>query len=129
MTPSRPYLVRALIDWIVDNGCTPHIAIACDVDGVSVPEEHTRDGRIVLNLSAAATRNLDISDDAIVVDCRFGGRPQRVSAPIGAVVAVFARENGQGMAFEPESPTPASEQAPASDASKGKNGPRLSLVE
>ena len=102
MTPPRPYLVRALIDWIVDNDCTPFVAIASDMDGVTVPPATAKDGRVVLNLSASATRNLEISNERLTVDCRFGGKPFHVTAPMGAVVAVFARESGEGMSFEPE---------------------------
>ncbi len=126
MTPPRPYLVRALIDWIVDNDCTPFVAIASDMEGVSVPPEAAKDGRVVLNLSASATRNLQISNELLTVDCRFGGQPFHVSAPMGAVVAVFARENGEGMAFEAEAAT--GTPAPPKPPAKAKKGPNLTLV-
>ncbi len=131
MTSNRCYLLRALIDWIVDNDCTPMVHIDPGVAGVSVPNAYVKDGGIVLNLSAAATRNLAISDSELVVDCRFGGQAHRVTAPIGAVTAVFARENGQGMAFNPEAastPPPASPEPPSSKPGAAKQGPSLSLV-
>lgn len=129
MTPPRPYLVRALIDWIVDNDCTPFVAIASDAEGVTVPPGTAKDGRVVLNLSASATRNLQISNELLTVDCRFGGQPFHVTAPMGAVVAVFARENGKGMSFEPEE----AGQAPNADDTPTnkpppKQGPKLTLV-
>lgn len=129
MTPPRPYLVRALIDWIVDNDCTPFVAIAGDIKGVTVPPGTAEDGRVVLNLSASATRNLQITNDLLTVDCRFAGRPFHVRAPMGAITAVFARENGQGMSFEPETNANADTSAP--DAPTGpppRNGPKLTLV-
>ena len=121
MTSTRPYLLRALIDWIVDNDCTPMVRLDCGVEGVSVPSPYVKDGGIVLNLSATATRNLAISNTELVVDCRFGGHAHRVTAPIAAVTAAFARENGQGMTFGPEPPTPPTPEPPT-------KGPKLSLV-
>ncbi len=100
MRPHRPYLIRALIDWIVDNGWTPHLLIAADVDGVEVPRDHVQDGRIVLNISARAVRGFVCADDAVSFDSRFGGRPFHVVAPMAGVVAVYARENGAGLAFQ-----------------------------
>lgn len=127
MTPPRPYLVRALIDWIVDNDCTPFVAIASEMEGVTVPPGTAKDGRVVLNLSASATRNLQISNELLTVDCRFGGRPFHVTAPMGAVVAVFARENGEGMSFEPEKAVETA-AAEASPTKPPKKGPKLTLV-
>ena len=129
MTTPRPYLVRALIDWIVDNDCTPFVTIASDLDGVTVPPGSAKDGRVVLNLSASATRNLQISTELLTVDCRFGGNPFHVTVPMGAVVAVFARENGEGMAFEPEKAAepPDAPEAPSAKPPP-KKGPKLTLV-
>lgn len=130
MTSPRPYLVRALIDWIVDNDCTPFIAIASDLEGVTVPPGIAKDGRVVLNISASATRNLQITNDLLTVDCRFAGRPFHVSTPMGAITAIFARENGQGMSFEPE-PTTNTPESPTQDSPPNpppKRGPKLTLV-
>jgi stringent starvation protein B len=124
LRPLRPYLVRAIIDWVVDNSQTPHLVLDCAIDGVDAPRERAQEGKLVLNVSANATRNLAIGNDWLTVDCRFGGRPVHVRAPMGAVVGVYAKESGIGMAFEAESPTepqqPPSEPKPA--------GPTLKLV-
>ena len=130
MTPPRPYLVRALIDWIVDNDCTPFVAIASEMAGVTVPPGTAKDGRVVLNLSASATRNLQISNEVLTVDCRFAGKPFHVTVPMGALVAVFARENGEGMSFEPEQAAekPDATEAPPPTKPPPKKGPKLTLV-
>ena len=103
MNSSRPYLINALVDWIVDNHCTPYIVVSAEVDGVEVPHEHVSEGKIVLNISANSIRNFDITDEVMTFDSRFGGVPLRVVVPTGAVVAVYAKESGEGMAFEVES--------------------------
>lgn len=126
MKPIRPYLVRALIDWIVDNGHTPYIVVDCETEGVDLPAEYAVDGKLVLNVSAAATRNLFVGEDEVRVDCRFRGRPVHVAAPIGAVVAVYAKESGMGMAFDAEPTPPPSPGRPSPGAVRG--GPKLKLV-
>ena len=121
MTSARPYLVRALIDWIVDNGCTPYVVIAADGPGTESLRDYATDGRLVLNVSATATRNLTVEDDSLEVDCRFGGRSVHIGAPIGAVIAVYARENNMGMVFDVEDgDTPTKPEPPSP--------PKLSLV-
>ena len=127
MNSVRPYLMRALIDWVVDNGCTPYMAIACDVPGVDVPAEHTTDGKLVLDISATAARNLSIGEDRVQVDCRFAGKPVHISVPVGAVIAVYARENGKGMVFDIEPETPPAPPAPKA-APRKADGPKLKLV-
>ena len=121
MTSTRPYLVRAIIDWIVDNGWTPYVVIAANAPGAEALLDYATDGRLVLNVSATATRNLGIGKDTLDVDCRFGGRPVHLSAPIGTVVAVYARESSMGMVFEVEDGDTPPEPKPASR-------PKLSLV-
>jgi stringent starvation protein B len=108
MTPSRPYLVRALQEWMVDNNFTPYIVVDAGVQGVQVPQDFVSDGQIILNISPSAVRGLIISNDAIDFNARFGGVPMRVYVPIVAVLAIYARENGQGMVFgaEPGAPQP-----------------------
>lgn len=120
MKSPRPYLVRALIDWIMDSACTPHVVIAADAPGADALRDYATENRLVLNVSDAATRNLSVGD-RLEVDCRFGGRPVHVSAPIGAVVAVYARENSRGMAFDIE-------QNDTCDERKPPAPPKLSLV-
>ena len=108
MTSSRPYLVRAIREWIVDNSFTPQLIVDADVDGVSVPTEHVRDGKIVLNVSDTAVRGLTMDNEWVSFDARFSGRPMSVAVPMCAVLAVYAKENGVGMAFQDEEddPTP-----------------------
>ncbi|QXL85485.1 ClpXP protease specificity-enhancing factor [Comamonas sp. NLF-1-9] len=95
---TRPYLIRALHEWCSDNGLTPYVVVQVD-DSVHVPQEYVSRGEIVLNISDEATSALQISNDFIVFKARFGGKPRDISVPIGRVSAIYARENGQGMAF------------------------------
>jgi stringent starvation protein B len=97
-TSTRPYLLRALYEWCADNGFTPFIAVAVDAS-VSVPQEFVRDGEIVLNISMDATSGLLIGNDALEFKGRFGGVARDIYVPVGRVLAIYARENGQGMAF------------------------------
>ncbi len=100
MNSSRPYLVRALYEWIVDNNCTPHILVNADYAGVKVPAGFAKDGQIVLNISPSAVRYLQMENAAVSFEGRFGGVPQSLYIPIHALMAIYARENGQGMVFE-----------------------------
>ncbi|KDM92754.1 ClpXP protease specificity-enhancing factor [Photobacterium galatheae] len=102
MTPRRPYLVRAFYDWLVDNDLTPHLVVDATLPGVQVPQEFVSNGQIVLNLAPRAVGNLELGDEAIRFNARFGGRPQVVAVPLAAVMALYARENGAGTMFEPE---------------------------
>lgn len=104
MSVSRPYLVRALYEWILDNACTPYILVNAMADHVAVPQEHVKDGQIILNISPSAVNALQLGNDAIDFDGRFAGIPTRVHVPILAVLGIYAKENGQGMFFEFESP-------------------------
>ena len=106
MTPSRPYLIRAVREWIVDNSLTPQILVDAEFKGVHVPKQYVSDGRIVLNISERAVRNLVIGNERIEFGARFGGVVFQVSVPTGAVKAVIARENGAGMSFPEEGPDP-----------------------
>jgi stringent starvation protein B len=122
---SRPYLLRALYDWILDCDCTPYVVILADGPGVQVPPGHAVDGRITLNVSPRSVRGLVIDDAGIRFDARFGGRSFAVEAPCSAVVAIYARETGQGMAFEGE---PAPAESPAPEEPPPRRGPGLKLV-
>ncbi|MBU3738564.1 MAG: ClpXP protease specificity-enhancing factor [Rhodoferax sp.] len=95
---TRPYLIRAMYEWCTDNGFTPHIAVAVS-DSVQVPREYVKDGEIVLNISLEATSGLQLGNDWIEFKARFGGTPRDIMVPVQQVLAVFARENGEGMAF------------------------------
>ena len=95
---TRPYLIRALYEWCTDNGFTPHVAVAVD-DTVVVPREFVKNGEIVLNISFDATSALRLGNDAIEFKARFSGKARDIMVPVNRVMAVYARENGQGMAF------------------------------
>jgi stringent starvation protein B len=97
-TSTTPYLIRAIWEWCGDNGLTPYVAVKVD-GSTRVPLEFVRNGEIVLNISAGATRNLKIGNDLIQFSARFNGVSREVSVPIAAVAGIFAKENGQGMAF------------------------------
>ncbi len=104
----RPYLIRAIYEWATDNGYTPHLLVAADYEGVAVPREYVQEGRITLNVSGMAVQSLDLQSDPIWFSARFSGRSFDVYVPSGAVLAVFARENGEGIVFgEVEPPVPA----------------------
>ncbi|WP_407292109.1 ClpXP protease specificity-enhancing factor [Stutzerimonas zhaodongensis] len=118
MTSSRPYLVRALYDWIVDNDCTPHLLVNVEHPGVQVPDGFASDGQIVLNVAPAAVRQLQMDNQSIRFEGRFGGVPHNLHVPSAAVMAIYARENGQGMVFEVE-PTPPDDNPSVDDSSKG----------
>lgn len=105
MTSSRPYLLRAIYDWIVDNGLTPYLLVDATQENVLVPTEHVKDGQIVLNISPSAVLNLLMNDEAVSFNARFSGVPMDIYAPVGSLLGVYARENGQGMLFEPEDAT------------------------
>ncbi len=98
-TSTKPYLIRALHEWCTDNGYTPYIAVAVDSRTV-VPREHVRDGQITLNVGTLATHKLVLGNEVIEFQARFGGVSRHISIPVDAVLAIYARETGQGMAFE-----------------------------
>ncbi len=102
MTSSRPYLLRALYEWIVDNDHIPYIVVDAGQAGVVVPPEHVKDGQIVLNIAPGAVQGLNLGNAELRFSARFGGRGMTVVAPIQAVLAIYDRETGQGMGFPPE---------------------------
>ena len=104
----RPYLLRAMHEWMTDNALTPHIVVDARTEAFGLPAELVRDHRLVLNVSYAATRALVIDNDSVVFEARFNGVPRSLHIPIDAVLGIYARENGQGMVFseEPESEPP-----------------------
>jgi stringent starvation protein B len=106
MTSSRPYMVRALYEWIIENDCTPYILVNAYENGVEVPQEHVKDGQIILNISPIAIQDLNIGNEFVDFEGRFAGIPKRVIVPMHAVLGIYAKENGQGMIFEPEAPIP-----------------------
>lgn len=110
-TSTKPYLLRAIYEWCTDNGYTPYLAAVAD-GNARVPKEFVKNGEIVLNISFGATSGLKMDNDVIHFNARFGGISREISVPIENVVAIYARENGQGMAFE-VSRLPARDDVPA----------------
>lgn len=106
MTSNRPYLLRALYEWINDNGLTPHILVDAEVDGVNVPEHVIQKGKVVLNIAASATEYLMLDNELVNFKARFSGNPYQISVPMSAVIAIYARENGQGMMFAKDDADP-----------------------
>ena len=104
MTSHRPYLLRALYEWIADNGMTPHILVDAQVAGVRVPPHTVKEGRVVLNIAERAVAKLELDNESVRFTARFGGVSHPVSVPVAAVMAIYARETGQGMAL-PEDAT------------------------
>lgn len=128
---TKPYLLRALWDWCFDQGFTPYIAVQVDAR-TKVPLEHVRDGQIVLNIAQDATSCLKIGNEWIEFQARFGGAARELSVPVGQVVAIYAKENGAGMAFEVD-PEPKAEPvekagSASSPPKSAKKGPSLRVV-
>ena len=96
LTPRRPYLLRAFYEWLLDNQLTPHLVVDVTLPGVRVPMEYARDGQIVLNIAPRAVGNLELANDEVRFNARFGGVPRQVAVPLAAVLAIYARENGAG---------------------------------
>ena len=126
---TRPYLVRALYEWCTDNGFTPYVAVLVD-DSVNVPRDYVKDGEIVLNVSFDATQGLEMNNEHIQFKARFGGVPRDIYVPMNRVIAIYARENGQGMAFpQPvDSPAPTPTPAPSGTAATGATRPALKRI-
>lgn len=99
LIPTKPYLLRALHEWCVDNNLTPHLIVAVNAR-TRVPMAYVKDGEIILNINYSATKDLHIDNESVVFSARFGGVPQNIYVPMSAVRGIFARENGQGMFFE-----------------------------
>ncbi len=141
-TSSRPYLLRAFYEWIVDNHATPYIVVNAELPGVSVPQEFVENGRIVLNIAMEAVRDLVLTNEHVAFNARFGGIPHDIYIPIRAVAAVYAKENGRGMVFKeteednfppPEGRDPGSSSGGNKPGTKGGkkgggNRPNLTVV-
>ena len=102
MTSNQPYMLRAFYEWIVDNDLTPYLVVDALLPGVSVPQEHVRDGQIVLNVSPSACQNLNMTNTDVMFEARFGGVARQLNVPCNAVLAIYAKENGAGTVFTPE---------------------------
>jgi len=125
LSARRPYLLRAFYDWLLDNQLTPHLVVDINLPGVQVPLEYARDGQIVLNIAPRAVGNLELGNDEVRFNARFGGVPRQVSVPMAAILAIYARENGAGTMFEPE---PAYELG-AQDAEEATVDPVMSVID
>ena len=136
LIPTHPYLIRAIREWAMDNGLTPQLLVDAGVDGVVIPEGHARDGKMVLNVHTQAVNALELGNECITFSARFGGTSRAIKLPIQSVLAVFARENGQGIFFQEEETQHQMEQS-ADDSkehltngqSSGPRRPYLRLVE
>ena len=126
-TSTKPYLIRALHEWCTDNGYTPYITVVVDEHTV-VPREHVREGAITLNIGALATHKLVMGNEFIEFQARFGGVSRQISVPVGAVRAIYARETGQGMAFEVTPAAPMAADAPEAAPQQADERPTLSSV-
>lgn len=134
MTPSKPYLIRAIYDWLVDNDLTPYIVVDANSQDVQVPAEHVEDGQIILNISPNACRGLHLENDRIVFSARFSGVVKQLYFPPSTVQAIYAKENGRGMVFSeeddsgdpPPTKTPPSSQGDTKTSRRGR--PALKVV-
>lgn len=132
MTSSQPYLIRAIYDWIIDNGFTPYLLVNAENDYAMIPRDFVEDGKIVLNINPSAISDLQLGNDYIMFNARFSGKAMEVSVPIVAVLAIYARENGQGMMFDentdqPQPPTPPEDNTPPEPPKKSQK-PQLKVV-
>lgn len=124
MTSNKPYLIRAMYDWIVDNDLTPYMLVDTDYPGVQVPQEYVNGNRIVLNISPKACRGLLLEVDKIIFTARFSGRSVQILVLPAAVLAIYAKENHRGMEFDIEEPSPPPKSSRKAKGSK----PTLKLV-
>ena len=122
MNSSRPYIIRAIYEWIVDNGCTPHLLVDASFNGVDVPQAYISDGQIVLNISPGAVVGLEMTNESVFFNGRFGGVATDILVPIGGILGIYARENGQGMIFDAAAP----EEPP--EPPSGRARPSLKVV-
>jgi stringent starvation protein B len=128
----RPYLLRAMHEWISDSNQTPHVVVDASMEGVEVPRQYVQGGKIILNVSSNATSMLSLGNEVVRFRARFGAATYDVSVPIAAVLGIYARETGQGMIFSeadtpPQPPTPPSEPAPVPTETK-RSKPTLKVI-
>lgn len=126
MTPLKPYLIRSIYEWIVDNNLTPHLLVNAEYPGVSLPSEFIEDGRIVLNIRPEAIQGLMLGNEEIQFNARFSGKAMRITTPTKAVLAIYAKENGKGMIFDSEEENDNPE--PPSPETKVSQKPHLRIV-
>lgn len=131
MTSSQPYLIRGIYDWVIDNGMTPYLLVNAENDYAMIPRDFVEDGKIVLNINPSAISDLQLGNDYIMFNARFSGKAMEVSVPVIAVLAIYARENGQGMMFDESNsnlpPTPPENTTPPEKPKKSQK-PQLKVV-
>jgi len=128
MSSNRPYLLRALYQWIGDNHMTPHILVEAEMDGVDVPDQAVQKGKVILNIDNAAVREIDLGNDWLTFKARFSGREHNVTVPIEAVLAIYAKENGQGMMFSQDDETLPPDDPDSDPDLKPAKRPHLKIV-
>ena len=128
MTSNRPYLLRALYEWIGDNQMTPHILVDAGAPGVEVPRQAVQKGKVILNIDPAAVRELNLGNRFLTFNARFSGRQFEVSVPVDAVLAIYSKENGQGMMFAQEDGPPGPDDPDAGPDDSGSKRPHLTVV-
>ncbi|MFN2308805.1 MAG: ClpXP protease specificity-enhancing factor [Gammaproteobacteria bacterium] len=128
MNSSRPYLIRAINEWITDNALTPYLLVDAEVPDVEVPRRHVDKGKIVLNIHPRAISDLQIRNEGIEFSARFGGSPMQVRIPIAAVLAIYAQENGRGMMFNEDDEQPPPPGGPSDDTPSRGGRPSLKVV-
>lgn len=138
LTPTRPYLARAIYEWICDNQLTPYLLVDATQSHVNVPTQHIKDGQIVLNIVPHAVHQFQMDNDAIFFSARFGGVPQEIYVPMSAVLGIYSRENGQGLFFDPkeydgqtstEDALPEVEQDQSEKTDENKKKPSLRVLD
>ena len=122
MTTTRPYLIRAINEWACENDLTPHLLVNALAEGVIVPTQFIKDGQIVLNISPSAVQNIELGNDWVLFNARFSGQAMNIEVPVIAVLAIYARENGQGIFF------PEEDGSPEPEGSESKNKPAIKPV-
>lgn len=127
MRPKRPYLLRAMHQWMTDSGHTPHVIVDAERSGVEVPQAYVKDGKIVLNVSFTAAQRLNLGNDWIELDARFSGVARHLRFPVNAVLGIYARETGEGMVFSEQDGGP-EPTAPQSPEDGGRGRPQLKVV-
>ncbi len=126
MTPLKPYLIRSLYEWIVDNEMTPYLLVDAQHPDAILPEAFIENNQIVLNVRPEAIQNLSLGDEDVEFNTRFSGRPMHIIAPVNAILAIYAKENGQGMVFDPNEEE--SSNIPPNDKKPTNKRPQLRIV-
>jgi|TARA_B110000902_G_scaffold163722_1_gene187239 stringent starvation protein B len=125
MTSQKPYLIRAVYEWLIDNGATPYLLVDTSFEGVIVPEAFINDSKIVLNIAPDAVQHYEVNNENIYFSARFSGKRMELFIPIEAVLSIYGKENNQGMFFSEEQTSP---PTPPSNSTKEKGKPKLMIV-